>query len=150
MARDADSLLAVSRVDVLLNVADVERSLGFYRELIGMKLDASWTDVDGRVRWARLSASGGSALMLNQPQGDPLTDRTSRPAYRDAVVYLRMDGTDELQAVHRRLGEAGAEPGEFHDEAYGQREFVVRDPDGYEIGIAAITQGEVQDDAHNR
>jgi len=55
-------------------------------------------------------ASGGSSLMLNQPSGHPLTDRASRPAYRDAVVYLKMECTDELAVVHRRLVEAWAEP----------------------------------------
>jgi catechol 2,3-dioxygenase-like lactoylglutathione lyase family enzyme len=129
--------MPVSRVDILINVSDVERSLPFYRDLIGMKLDATWADEEGRTRWAKLIASGGSSLMLNQPSGCSLADRESRPAYRDAVVYLTVESTDELDAVHHRLCESGAEPGECHDEMYGQREFLVRDPDGYEIALAA-------------
>jgi DNA-binding CsgD family transcriptional regulator/catechol 2,3-dioxygenase-like lactoylglutathione lyase family enzyme len=127
--------MPINRVDILINVSDVERSLSFYRDLIGMKVDATWADEDGRARWAKLIASGGSSLMLNQPSGHPLADRASRPAYRDAVVYLKMDSTDELHAVHCRLGQSGAEPGECHDEMYGLREFTVRDPDGYEVAL---------------
>jgi len=127
--------MPINRVDILINVSDVERSLSFYRDLIGMQLDATWSDEEARTRWAKLITSGDSALMLNQPSGNPLTDRASRPAYRDAVVYLRMESTDELNTVHRRLVESGAEPGECHDEMYGLREFIVRDPDGYEIAL---------------
>jgi DNA-binding CsgD family transcriptional regulator/catechol 2,3-dioxygenase-like lactoylglutathione lyase family enzyme len=134
-ARGSDTM-PVSRVDILINVSDVERSLSFYRDLIGMKLDATWADENGRTRWAKLIASGGSSLMLNQPSGHLLVDRASRPAYRDAVVYLRVESTGELEAIHRRLGESGAELGECHDEMYGQREFMVRDPDGYEIALS--------------
>lgn len=129
--------MPVDRVDILLNVTDVERSVSFYRDLLGMTLDATWADPEGRVRWAKLITSGDSALMLNQPAESPLADRSSRPAYRDAVVYLQVQSTDELHTVRRRLGESGAQPGECHDEAYGQREFVVRDPDGYELAVCA-------------
>lgn len=128
--------MPVNRVDILINVADVERSLAFYRDLLGMKLDGTWADEEGRTRWAKLIASGGSSLMLNQPFGNPLTGRASRPPYRDAVVCLKVESTEELSAVHRRLDESGSEPGECRDEMYGQREFIVRDPDGYEIALA--------------
>jgi catechol 2,3-dioxygenase-like lactoylglutathione lyase family enzyme len=39
-------------VDVLINVSDVERSLRFYRDLIGMKLESTWADEEARTRWA--------------------------------------------------------------------------------------------------
>lgn len=128
--------MPVNRVDILLNVSDLERCLPFYRDLIGLQVDASWADDQGRMRWARLGATGGCALMLNQPSGDALEDRASRPTYRDAVVYLQLESTDELNAAHQRLREAGAAPSEPHDETYGVREFLVRDPDGYELGIS--------------
>jgi uncharacterized glyoxalase superfamily protein PhnB len=129
--------MPLNHIDILLNVADVERSLAFYRDLIGAKVDATWADEDGRTRWAKLIASGGGSLMLNQPSGRPLTDRAARPGYRDAVVYMHVASEDELNAIHRKLRESGAEPGECHDEMYGQREFIVRDPDGYELAVAA-------------
>ena len=128
--------MSVHRIDVLINVVDVDRSLSFYHDLIGMRLDSSWTDAEGRTRWAKLIAPGGNALMLNQPTGDLPTDRASRPAYRDAVIYLHVESADELSSIHHRLSEAGLSPGQCHDEAYGQREFIVRDPDGYEIALA--------------
>lgn len=129
--------MAVDRVDILLNVTDVERSVAFYRDLLGMTLDATWTDPEGRLRWAKLITPGDGALMLNEPSEPPLSDRPARPPYRDAVVYLRVASTDELQAIHRRLRAAAAAPGDCQDEAYGQREFVVRDPDGYELAVCA-------------
>ncbi|MBH79078.1 MAG: hypothetical protein CMQ49_01025 [Gammaproteobacteria bacterium] len=129
--------MALDRIDVLLNVTDVERSLGFYRELVGMHVDGTWADDEGRTRWAKLVASGGSALMLNEPEGDALTDRASRPAYRDVVVYVRMRSLGELDAIRARLTDSGAAPGENSDEMYGQREFMVRDPDGYELAVCA-------------
>ncbi|MGE0625846.1 MAG: VOC family protein [Pseudomonadales bacterium] len=129
--------MAIDRIDILLNVRDVERSAAFYRDLLGLRPDATWADPEGRTRWARLITSGDGVLMLNQPSEDPLTDRQARPAYRDAVIYLRVRTTDELDGIHSRLRQSGAEPGECHDEAYGQREFIVRDPDGYELALCA-------------
>ncbi len=129
--------MPLNRMDVLLNVADVDGSLAFYRDLIGMQVDDTWTDETGRTRWAKLLASGGSSLMLNQPSGQPLTDRADRPGYRDVVIYLRISSVGELDTIHRKLCESGARPGECQDETYGQREFIVRDPDGYELAIAA-------------
>ena len=128
--------MVVDRVDVLLNVSDVERAMAFYRDLIGMTLDASWADEEGRTRWAKLVGQGGSSMMLNEPSADTLTDRFTRPAYGDVVVYLGIENVDELHALRGRLLEAGFWPGECHDEMYGQREFIVRDPDGYEIALA--------------
>jgi catechol 2,3-dioxygenase-like lactoylglutathione lyase family enzyme len=136
--------MPVDRIDILLNVADVERSVSFYRELLGLRLDSTWADPAGRTRWAKLVTSGDSVLMLNQPSGESLTDRPARPAYRDAVIYLRVQSTEELNEIHRRLRQSGAEPGDCQDEAYGQREFLVRDPDGYELALcAAIVSGDV-------
>jgi catechol 2,3-dioxygenase-like lactoylglutathione lyase family enzyme len=130
--------MPVNRIEVLLNVADVERSLSFYRDLLGMQVDASWADDDGRVRWAKLIGPSGGAMMLNQPsEGDTLQDRASRPGYRDAVIYVQLENVEELMAAHRRLADAGARPGERHEEMYGVHEFLVRDPDGYELGIIA-------------
>jgi len=129
--------MPVDRIDILLNVTDVTRSITFYRDLLGLQLDTTWADENGRTRWARLTSSGDGTLMLNEPSGSPLTDRTSRPAFRDAVVYLQVRSTEELQTVHRRLAASSAKPGDCRDEAYGQREFTVRDPDGYELAVYA-------------
>jgi len=129
--------MPVERIDVLLNVTDVARSIVFYRDLLGLLLDATWMDQEGRTRWARLIASGGGTLMLNEPSGPSLTDREARPAYRDTVVYVQVRSVEELQTVHHRLDASSAMPGDCHDEAYGQREFTVRDPDGYEIAVCA-------------
>ena len=79
---------------------------------------------------------GESSLMLNEPFGEGLTGRDARPSYRDVVVYLHVSGLDELHAIHTKLTKAGAAPSECRDEMYGQREFTVRDPDGYEIAFA--------------
>jgi len=129
-------IMPVNRVDVLVNVSDVERSLCFYRDLIGMKVESTWADEKGRTRWAKLLSSLGSSLMLNQPSNQPLTGRASRPPYSEAVVYLQVESIGELDGIYRKLIASGAEPGECRDEMYGKREFIVRDPDGYEIALA--------------
>jgi catechol 2,3-dioxygenase-like lactoylglutathione lyase family enzyme len=49
----------------LLNVANVERSLAFWRDGLGFEVIANW-DHEGRPAFARLR-SGGAELMLNRP-----------------------------------------------------------------------------------
>ena len=114
----------------LLNVADVARSLAFYTERLGFTLAQSYED-EGTPIWAALEF-GEASLMLNRPDHALCDGREARPSYGDVVLYLTVD---DAAALHESLRAAGLEPGPLTREDYGMLEFLVRDPDGYEIAI---------------
>lgn len=115
----------------LLNVADVPRSVAFYRDALGFEVARSF-EQGGRMVWARLTC-GVVELMLNQ-HGELSDARRRREPYRDVVLYLSVDSADD---VHKRLAARGFAPGKLNDEDYGVREFQLRDPDGYEIAVTS-------------
>jgi len=116
---------------VLLNVADIEASLGFWRDLVGFEVTTRF-EHEGRLAYAGLK-SGDVQLMLNARGGDP-APRRARPHYTEAVFYFGVPSAHELVRDLRAKGFDAPEP-ERQD--YGLDEVVVRDPDGYEIAFTS-------------
>lgn len=116
----------------LLNVADVPRSVAFYRDCLGFKLVEEY-ELDGQMLWAALQA-GDAKLMLNRGPTERSADRRKQPSYSDLVLYLYVD---DARATHRELRESGVDVTDVEQEEYGLEEFYLRDPDGYEIGVGS-------------
>lgn len=114
----------------LLNVADVEASLRFWRDILGFEVTTRF-ESGGRLAFASLQ-SGGARLMLNGRGGDP-DARAARPHYTEAVIYFSVASTRELARALRAKGFEAPDP---TPEAYGE-EIILRDPDGYEIGFTS-------------
>jgi len=119
----------------LLNVADVERSLAFWREGLGFEVVATW-DHEGRAAFARLR-SGKAELMLNRPTDVDRPGPGAKPSYSDVVLNLRVD---DVHALWRALTAKGLSVKPPERQFYGVDEMLMRDPDGYEI---AFTSGVV-------
>ena len=115
----------------LLNVADIEASLAFWRDLLGFEV-ATRFESGGRLAFASLQA-GEARLMLNAHGGDPAA-RKARPGYTDAVIYFSVASVRRLVDDLRAKGFDAPEPTR---EDYGVDEVLVRDPDGYEIGYTS-------------
>jgi catechol 2,3-dioxygenase-like lactoylglutathione lyase family enzyme len=115
----------------LLNVADIETSLGFWRDLIGFEVETLF-EQDGRPAFAGLR-SGEVVLMLNARGGDP-APRQARPHYTEAVIYLGVGSVHDLATALRAKGFAAPVP---ERQEYGVDEICVRDPDGYEIAFTS-------------
>jgi uncharacterized glyoxalase superfamily protein PhnB len=123
--------MTVETVKPLLNVADIEVSLAFWRDLIGFEVTTRF-EYEGRLAFANLR-SGDVELMLNARGGDP-APRQARPHYTEAVIYLGVPSVHALVANLRGKGFAAPEP---ERQVYGLDEVVVRDPDGYEIAFTS-------------
>jgi catechol 2,3-dioxygenase-like lactoylglutathione lyase family enzyme len=120
----------------LLNVADIETSLGFWRDLLGFEVVTRF-ESEGRLAFANLR-SGEVELMLNARGGDPAT-RQARPHYTEAVIYLGVASVHDLVSDLRAKGFDAPAP---EAQAYGVDEITVRDPDGYEVAFTSlIAQG---------
>jgi diaminopimelate decarboxylase len=117
--------------------ADVDRSLAFYRDLLGLSLRSRGTGSagpvgeitglgDAQVEWADLALPDGRVLeLLRLPGGPPVA----------GAGHFAL-GVTEADAIHRRLREAGvplrSEPVVIDDEGdwQGVRCFYAEDPDG--------------------
>jgi lactoylglutathione lyase len=109
----------------LLLVANMERSLAFYRDKLGFRLVHSWSP-EGRIAWCHVER-GGAGLMLQQAceeDGDP------QGWGRGIVFYFQADDADALHAEFTANGLTLAPPAIAF---YGMKQVFLRDPDGYEL-----------------
>ncbi len=109
----------------ILQVADLQRSLGFYRDLLGFELIYSFPS-DDEPGFVSLALDGGK-LALGQAGG------TIETATASLWLYA-----DDVDAAVSDLREAGvrvvAEPA---DQPWGERVASVSDPDGYTVHLGA-------------
>jgi len=119
----------VTRAGAILAVADVERSVAFYRDMLGFALEATYDDPP----YATLVAAG-TRLSLAE-QGHDAEDRPGvamvAPRERGALAAILVLEVADCLGAHRELSAAGvaflAEP--FSPPWGGHRCFAV-DPDG--------------------
>jgi glyoxylase I family protein len=110
----------VRRINVVyLYVRDVARSAAFYRDVLGIPLEADAADPD----WAEATLDG-VRFALHGAHGTKLGSGTVRVDFEVADIDAAVD----------RLRAAGVEVGEIERESWGAAcEFV--DPDGYRLHL---------------
>jgi len=124
-----------------LGVADLRRSIAFYRDFFGFVLVDAYEDEAGEPVWCWLR-SGVSELMLQQLS--PEQQIALEPALGQSwVLYLRPADLDE---VHRELRRAQVEITDITETTYGARECFATDPDGYELWLSEPESGAGPDD----
>ena len=113
-------------------VSDVTRPAGYYRDVLGFGFDRLW---------------GGDPPCFGMPRRDGLTVMLSEVADKTLIrpnrgddgeswdAYVRVDDADALFAEFTTRGAIVAYPPVDRD-YYGNREFAVRDPDGFVIAFA--------------
>jgi lactoylglutathione lyase len=117
----------VTEVFPILATRDLERSLGFYRDLLGGTVTFSFPGVDGQPVYVGVDL-GSSHLGIGLEAG--VAD-AARPRAISLWVYA-----DDCDALVERVRAAGAtvteEPA---DQPWGERTARVLDPDGNEVVI---------------
>lgn len=122
------------RGGVILAVADVERSLAFYRDALGFEVEAVYDDPP----YATLALKGMRLSLAEQ--GHPAEDRPGveleaprDPARLNALLVVE---AQDARAEHARLGALGvpflAEP---YEPPWGGCRFFCVDPDGVLVEI---------------
>jgi len=119
-----------------LMVRDVEKSLPFYRDVLG--LNVLYSDVD----FAALTGPDDMQLMLHADHtydSFPLGERLHGPGRRGTGVEIRLLGLDP-DAAERRARERGTTvllaTGDY---AHGWRACFLEDPDGYTFAVGLPT-----------
>jgi catechol 2,3-dioxygenase-like lactoylglutathione lyase family enzyme len=122
------------RAGAILAVADVERSVAFYRDRLGFEVEAVYDDLP----YATLSFAA-TRLSLAE-QGHPAEDRPgvemtapADPSHANVVIVVEVD---DARGEYARLAKAGvrflAEP---FEPPWGGCRFFCVDPDGYLVEI---------------
>ena len=122
------------RAGAILAVADVDRSLAFYRDVVGCDVEATYDDPP----YATLTLAG-TRLSLAE-QGHPADDRPGvamtapeDPAKANVVLVIEVD---DARAVYAELEEKGARfLAEPYEPPWGGCRFFCVDPDGYLVEI---------------
>jgi catechol 2,3-dioxygenase-like lactoylglutathione lyase family enzyme len=126
----------VTRAGTILGVADVPRSLAFYRDVLGFQLDVLFDEPP----YAILSRAGMRLSLAEQ--GHPAPDHevvmTAPTDSARAQSMLVLEVAD-AHAIHEALSGAGAEiVAPLFSPPWGGHRFFVRDPDGFLIEIEEL------------
>jgi uncharacterized glyoxalase superfamily protein PhnB len=121
-----------------LAVADLPRSLAFYRDTLGFELVATQPDTAPFVfAWLR---QGPVTVFLNDAamvRADPKVGAHDAAGPGGIALYVTMTGID---AFHGRISDAVSIVDPLETKFYGMREFTITDPDGFVITFAEEQQ----------
>jgi glyoxylase I family protein len=125
-----------------LLVSDLERSLHFWCEVLGLSIDHQRPDLGFNGAWLELGDGGGLHL-LQLPNPDPVSGRPAH-AGRDRHLALRVA---ELEPLCQRLEEAGIA---FSRSRSGRAALFCRDPDGNGVELIAAISGAPSSPCHHQ
>jgi uncharacterized glyoxalase superfamily protein PhnB len=119
---------------------DVNAALDFLTRAFGFEETLRYTGPEGYVNHAEMRIADGVILM-----GDPGGDYRN-PAHLGGRTQMVCVNVEDVDAVYEQARAAGAEiTEEPADQAYGERRFMARDPEGHAWSISQVIR-EVQPD----
>jgi uncharacterized glyoxalase superfamily protein PhnB len=121
--------LTLSSVAPSFTVNDVERSIAWYRDVLGLVVKDRW-EYEGKLMGVEMQA-GGVTFMLGQDDWKKGRDRVKGEGFR-LYSETSQDADRLAEQIKARGGTLAQEP---KDESWGARVFSVEDPDGYKISI---------------
>jgi lactoylglutathione lyase len=129
-ARRQPETLRLRSVEPSLTVGDIERSLAWYRDVLGFTVGERW-EHEGRLAGVEIVA-GRVSFWLSQDDWKKGRDRVKGEGFR--LYGETAQDVDRLAAqILVRGGRLLEEP---RDQPWGGRAFSVADPDGFKITIA--------------
>lgn len=121
------SEIIVSLNHVSIVVSNTRRSLSFYRDMLGLQVDASRPDLGYPGAW--LFVGNQQIHLLELPNPDPADGRPDHVG-RDRHVALNIKNIDQLQQLLEKQGIS------YTRSRSGRKALFFRDPDGN--GLEAI------------
>ena len=114
-----------------LTVKDLQKSLAWYRDLLGFTVDRE-IERDGKLRSVALKA-GSIRILLNQDDGAKGFDRVKGEGF--SLQFITPQSVDDIaDRIKSHGGSLDTEPA---DMPWGPRVFRVRDPDGFRFAISS-------------
>jgi len=114
-----------------LTVADLERSLAWYRDVLGFSIDQKH-EREGKLQAVSLRA-GDVRILLGQDDGAKGADRVKGEGFS-----LQITTDQNVDEIAKRIKERGVSLDlEPVDTPWGQRVFRFRDPDGFRFAVSS-------------
>ena len=124
--------LALSAASPSLTVNDLQKSMDWYRDVLGFKIGETWRDGAGKPIGAELKA-GGVSFWIGQDDWKKGRDRKKGEGFR--MFCMTKKSVDDIaKRVASKGGQLDHGP---TDQEWGVREIGLTDPDGFKITIAA-------------
>lgn len=119
-----------------LMVKDVDKTVSYYQEILGFKLEMSVPRDDGNLQWAMITRDTVE-LMLHEEGNflDEVPELRGSTMGGSLTLFIEIEGIDDLyNAVNQHKDiEFIKEP---HTTFYGMKEFTLRDLNGYILTFA--------------
>jgi len=126
--------LKLSSASPSFTVNDLQKSLAFYRDVLGFELEEKY-ERQGTLVGVGLQA-GDVFFMLGQDDWKKGRDRRKGEGFR---IYCMT--TQDVDVIAEKIQAAGGTlDQEPRDQPWGMRDFSLTDPDGYKITIAVETK----------
>jgi lactoylglutathione lyase len=131
IARSTPESLRASELTASLTVNDLEKSVAWYRDVLGFTIDRRH-ERDGKLMGVSLKA-GLVRILLNQDDGAQGRDRAKGEGFS-----LQITTSQSVDAIANRIKAAGGTLGsEPADMPWGVRMFRLRDPNGFKLVISS-------------
>jgi lactoylglutathione lyase len=126
----AAEALKMSSASPSLTVNDLDRSLSWYRDVVGFDVEETWKEGE-KVIGVSLRA-GDVSFMIGQDDWKKGRDRKKGEGFR-IFCTTRKSVDDIAKRIKAKGGRLDHEP---QDQPWGMRDISVTDPDGFKITIA--------------
>ncbi len=130
-SRVGNGPLALRSASPSFTVNDLEKSLGWYRDVLGFGVEETWKDDDGKVMGVSLKA-GDVSFMIGQDDWKKGRDRKKGEGFR-IYCETKKNVDDLAKQIEKKGGRLDSGP---TDQPWGVRDISVTDPDGFKITIA--------------
>jgi len=133
--------LTLKNLVPMLNVADIDASLEFYRQVCGFEVVSDPAAIR-QWRWATIR-SGYTELMLSESGQAPATAKINDPQVETNWPVIFYFYPDDVVGLYAHVIAQGFEPTPLTVTVYDMREFSLIDPDGHVLsfGQDARTSG---------
>jgi len=123
--------LALTSTSPSFTVNDLEKSLGWYRDVLGFEVEETWKEDDGKVIGYSMKA-GNVSFMIGQDDWKKGRDRRKGEGFR-LYCETKKSVDDLAKSIESKGGRLDGPP---TDQPWGTRDISVTDPDGFKITIA--------------
>jgi uncharacterized glyoxalase superfamily protein PhnB len=125
--------LALRSASPSFTVNDLDRSVSWYRDVLGFGVEETWKSDDGKVVGVSLKA-GDVSFMIGQDDWKKGRDRKKGEGFR-IYCETKKNVDDLAKQIETKGGRLDSGP---TDQPWGVRDISLTDPDGFKITIAKL------------